>query len=241
MWKLNAGLEGLLPLGMEIALPHVISHAKALLSTFTSFASFPIKSIHGGTVLLGRWIHFHPLTGTDSVRACEISHTGTINSGDLQSFTMSCMYYLPLALLLFTISSQRMPGHTYRIYINIYIYICVAKAETEQLMDVKKKGPLTSLRTPFFSKYYIKSINAAKKQIERRNGTDGAVQIDRVEFDSQRNEVIKHNLLETAGSLYFSIISAADSHPQPLRSNQGQGNEVRTWLSRIRAEFQGGE
>ena len=38
-WKLNAGLEGGggggLLLGMEIALPHAISHAKVLLSTVT--------------------------------------------------------------------------------------------------------------------------------------------------------------------------------------------------------------
>lgn len=34
---------------MEIALPHVISHAKAFLSTFKSFASFTIKRIHGVT------------------------------------------------------------------------------------------------------------------------------------------------------------------------------------------------
>ena len=137
MWKLNAGLERLLPLGMEIALPHVISHAKALLSTFTSFASFPIKRIHGGTVLLGRWIHFHPLTGTDSVSACEISHTDTINSGDLQSFTMSFMYYLPLALLLFRISARRMCGHTCR------IYICVCGEGWDREIDgckKKKKG-----------------------------------------------------------------------------------------------------
>lgn len=66
MWKLNAGLERQLLLGMEIALPHVISHAKALLSTFTYFPSFAGKRICDGTVLLGRWIHFH--SGTDGLR-----------------------------------------------------------------------------------------------------------------------------------------------------------------------------
>lgn len=80
MWKLNAGRDGPLLLGMEIALPHVISHAKALLSTFTQFASFALKRIHGGIALLGRWIHFQSLTGTDGVRTCEISLVNTVKT-----------------------------------------------------------------------------------------------------------------------------------------------------------------
>lgn len=123
MWKLNAGLEGSLLLRMEIALPHVISHAKALLSTFTSFASFTIKRIHAGTVLLGRWINFHSLTGTESVRACEISHVNTMNTGNVQYFTMSFMYFLPLALLLLS-------------YLTVFITLYNRSANWSQLRNI---------------------------------------------------------------------------------------------------------
>ncbi len=174
MWKLNAGLEGLLLPGMEIALPHVISHAKALLSTFTSFASFSIKRIHGGTVLLGRWIHFRSRTEAGSVGACEISHVNTMNTGDLlQSFTMNFMHYLPLALLLHLSFCNTVNWSHLQ---NICKKKKAVKAERGNLMDIKI-GLLPYTELPSFFKHNIKSINAVK-EIERRNGRDRAVKIE---------------------------------------------------------------
>lgn len=79
---------------MEIALSHVISHAKALLSTFTSFAAFTVKKIHGGIVFAGE-INTFSLSVSGPVKFH--THTGDL----LQSFTF---YVLPATGLIMTIS-----------------------------------------------------------------------------------------------------------------------------------------
>lgn len=67
---------------------------------------------------------------------------------------------------------------------------------------------------------------------------------ERVNFDSYRNEVIKRNLLYSvwkAGSLYFSIMSGADSCTQPPWSNHLKEMRWGHDLSTISAEFWGDE
>ncbi len=165
MWKLNAGLERLLLLGMEIALSHVISHAKALLSTFTSFAFFTIKRIHGATVLLGRWIHFHSLTGMESVGTREISHANTTNTADFQSFPE---FDICVACSLLNYRSHRFYNTLQQICKLItpqrFIWNRALQAERGQLMDVKMGLlPYIKLLLLRFFKYNTKSIEAVRK------------------------------------------------------------------------------
>lgn len=81
-------------------------------------------------------------------------------------------------------------------------------------------------------------------QRNRALATEPWKQNDEVNFDSYRNEVIKRNLLYSvwkAGSLYFSIMSGADSCTQPLWSNHLKEMRWGYDLSTISAEFWGDE
>lgn len=121
MWKLSAALEGPLLLSMEIALPHVISHTKAFLSTVTQFAYFALKGICDGTAMLGRWICFWSLVLMNNVRIYNVSHHRHKWSSLLKCIW--CMTYHRCLLLFGTV--VQMHQAILVLYVCIFIFICV--------------------------------------------------------------------------------------------------------------------
>lgn len=118
---------------------------------------------------------------TDIVRACEISHINTMNTGDPQSFNMSFMYYLSLPILLrLTVFITFFIQQNYKLVPPFVMHILKKKEQRRQrgqrnLKDIKIG--LLPYAEPLFLKYIIKSINAVK-ELERCNGTNRAVKIE---------------------------------------------------------------
>lgn len=136
VWKLNTGLEGLLLLGMEIALPHAISQAKPLLSTCTSFCLLHHKKN-------SHWNYIDGEMNTFSVSDSDTQCQGLWNSTyKHHKYKLSSIFHY--------------------CFIIIISHSSLTLKTNLQLMDIKL-GLLPCTASSVF-KYNIKSINAVKNR-----------------------------------------------------------------------------